>query len=170
MIAVETVVRNPKNLPLVYGYTVSGGRVIGKGEKVVWDLKGVRPGIYTIDVAIDYGRGFVDNPKSKTVTIIEPACDPPCLCPAVDVVGGGEVQAGENLEFTAVTAGGAQDEIIYKWTVSQGEIVEGQGKSKIIVKTTSETIGEVKATVEIGGSDFCSNCEPTAFETGTVVK
>lgn len=170
-IAVETIVRNPNSVQLTYAYTVSGGRIIGQGEKVVWDLKGVRPGNYTVDVAIDYGRGFVDKAKSETVAVREPICDPPCSCPTLAVSGGGSVKPGETVTFTAnVLPADIIEGITYNWTVSQGEIIEGQGTPTITVKTSSAMTGEITATVKIGGSEFCEDCMKTASESATIVK
>lgn len=52
-----------------YDYTVSGGRIIGYGEKVVWDLSGVKPGKYTITAAVDNGCGACGTTRTKEVII-----------------------------------------------------------------------------------------------------
>lgn len=170
LITIETIVRNPQSVSLVYGYTVSGGRIIGQGKKVVWDLKGVRPGVYTIEAAIDYGLGFVDKPKSANITVRDNSCHLPCFCPTLDVSGGGIIKAGETMAFEANVSGVETIDITYKWTVSKGEIIKGQGTPKITVKTSSGMNGEIKATVEIGGSDLCAECPRTASETGGIEK
>jgi hypothetical protein len=38
--------------PLTFQYKVSGGKVIGEGEEVKWDLTGVPPGVYTASVDV----------------------------------------------------------------------------------------------------------------------
>jgi len=169
LINVKTFVRNPKNKPLSYEYKVSGGKIIGQGDKVVWDLTGIRPGTFTITASIK-GKGRI-SAETKTLSVEVSNCDChcPCACPTLDVTGGGIVKAGETLNFTANVSGGDQTEINYNWTVSQGKIIEGQGTSEIKVKTTSEMKGTVTATVEISG-DFCANCMRTASETGAVEK
>lgn len=169
LVAVKTIVRNPKKAPLVYAYTVSGGRIVGQGEKVVWDLKGVRPGTYTITAAIDDGRGFSYETKNQTIPVRECDCPLICICPTLSVSGGGVIKAGETVEFTANVSGGTAADITYNWTISQGEIIEGQGTSKITVKTTKETTGTITATVEIGG-DLCAVCLRTASESATIIK
>ncbi|HLM61340.1 MAG TPA: hypothetical protein VK308_11080, partial [Pyrinomonadaceae bacterium] len=50
-IAISAV--KPENRQLKYEYTVSGGRVIGEGTKVIWDLTGAQPGTYQIRVDIE---------------------------------------------------------------------------------------------------------------------
>ncbi len=169
-VKVETTVRNPKNLPLTYEYTVSGGRVVGQGDKVFWDLKGTRPGTYTITVAIDYGRGSVNETKSETVTVKEcPICYLPCICPTLAVSGNDEIKAGETVTFKAKVEGGTATSINYQWTISQGEIIAGQGTAEITVKTTKEMIGSVEAAVEISALGLCENCQFTESKT-TIIK
>jgi hypothetical protein len=168
-IKVKTIVRNPKNFPLIYQYTVSGGQIIGQGEKVVWDLNNVRLGNYTITVGIGYDRGFFTETKSEKITVKEcPICIIlPCVCPTTfSVTGKEKVRASESLIFTANVSGGTATSITYNWTVSQGEIVDGQGTSQIKVKTTREMTGVIQATVEIGGIGLCETC--TRIESATV--
>ena len=76
MVLIKPSVSNPKKIPLTYQYKVSGGKIIGQGEEVLWNLKGVRPGTYTITAAIDDGRGFSYQTKSETVEVGECGCGP----------------------------------------------------------------------------------------------
>ncbi len=169
-IQVKITVHNPKNKRINYQYTVSAGRIIGQGEKVIWDLKNVSPGDYTITASFDSGKGFGSETKSEKVSVKECYdCDPPCVCPALSVSGGGSIKGGETVDFTANVSIGTAFDIKYKWTVSQGEIVLGQGTPNITVKTTSAMSGYVQATVEISG-DFCAECLRTASETGTIIQ
>ena len=68
-ISVVTTALDPENDVLTYNYKVSGGRIIGTGAKVVWDLAGLAPGIYTILAGVDDGAGIVGNTITKTVTV-----------------------------------------------------------------------------------------------------
>jgi hypothetical protein len=63
--------KNPREDPLTYNYTVSGGKIIGYGEKVVWDLSGVKPGTFQITAAVDDGCGFCGNTMTKKVVVKE---------------------------------------------------------------------------------------------------
>jgi hypothetical protein len=67
-ISVKTVAVDPDNDVLTYNYEVSGGKIIGQGANVVWDLTGVAPGTYTITAGVDDGMG-VQNPKTETVVV-----------------------------------------------------------------------------------------------------
>ncbi len=54
---------------LVFRYKVSGGKIIGTGAKVIWDLSGVKPGTYTITAGVDDGCGVCGKPMTKTVMV-----------------------------------------------------------------------------------------------------
>jgi hypothetical protein len=54
---------------LTYKYKISGGRIIGKGPSVVWDLSGMRIGKYSITVGVDDGCGVRGQTLTKIVEI-----------------------------------------------------------------------------------------------------
>lgn len=54
---------------LIYNYTVSGGKIIGTGDKVTWSLSGVKPGRYTITAGVDAGSGARGTTKTETVEV-----------------------------------------------------------------------------------------------------
>ncbi|MBP7415582.1 MAG: DUF6438 domain-containing protein [Pyrinomonadaceae bacterium] len=68
-IRVKTIAADPDNDPLVYIYSVSGGKIIGKGLDVIWDLSDVRVGTYSITAAVDDGCGPCGKTMTKTVVI-----------------------------------------------------------------------------------------------------
>lgn len=55
--SVETRAEDSDYDILTYIYKVSGGRIIGSGENVIWDLASVEPGTYSITAAADDGCG-----------------------------------------------------------------------------------------------------------------
>ena len=61
---------DPNNV-LSYVYKVSGGEIIGKGAKVMWDLSGVKAGIYTINAGVDDGIGVFGKGVTKEIKVIE---------------------------------------------------------------------------------------------------
>jgi hypothetical protein len=136
---------------------------------VIWDLEGFRPGNYTITASIKGKRKISAETKTLSVKVIECQCNCPCVCPTLDVTGDGNVKAGETVVFKANVSGGTVTDLTYNWTVSQGEIVSGQGTPQIKVKTTREMIGTITATVEIGGI-LCPDCLRTDSETATIIK
>jgi len=168
-VVAKATVTNPKNIPLSYNYTVSNGRIVGQGESVVWDLKGVRPGVYTITVAIEDSRGNKYETKSATITNRECGhCPMPCVCPFLNVTSK-NAKAGEIFTFKAIVQGGTATDMTYDWTVSKGEIIAGQGTAEIKVKTTPEMTGSITASVEIGGS-LCDNCRKVEAATAQIIE
>lgn len=167
---VTTTATDQENDVLTYNYTVSGGKVVGQGANVSWDLSGLRPGTYTITSAVDDGCGLCGKTQTQTVEIKECAgCEPICDCPSLSVDGPAGITApGQTMTFTANVSGGTQSNVTYNWSVSAGEIVSGQGTSSITVATTREMAnGNVTATVGLGG--LCAeNCDKSASETAGV--
>lgn len=68
-ISVTTSASDAENDQLVYIYEVSAGKIIGSGEKVIWDLSGVAPGKYAITANVDDGCGDCGESKTKEVEV-----------------------------------------------------------------------------------------------------
>jgi hypothetical protein len=68
-IRVKTTAVDPENDVLTYQYIVSGGKIIGTGAEVVWDLANSPVGTYTITAGVDDGCGICGKTVTKTVTI-----------------------------------------------------------------------------------------------------
>jgi len=76
LIDVTTEAIDPENDPIKYVYAVSGGRIIGNGPNVQWDLSGVQPGIYKITAGVDDGCGICGKTITKLVKVIECRVNP----------------------------------------------------------------------------------------------
>jgi hypothetical protein len=157
-VGVRTTAVDPENDVLTYNYTTSGGRIVGTGANVTWDLSGVRPGTYTITVGVDDGCGVCGQTQTKTIEVRECICDNICACPTLTVSGGDQVEPGQNLTFTANLTGGTAEDLNYNWTVSNGTISSGQGTPSITVDTTGLPDTSVTATVTITGPGLCEEC------------
>lgn len=155
---VTTTAVDPENDVLTYNYTVSGGRIVGQGANVSWDLTGAQPGTYTITAGVDDGCGVCGKTQTRTITVASCDCEVVCVCPTLDVTGpAGTSNPGETITFTANVSGGSGETITYNWTVSSGTIVEGQGTPVIRVATPSDAFGQtITAEVTIGG--VCEEC------------
>jgi hypothetical protein len=164
---VTTTAVDPENDVLTYNYTVSGGRIVGQGANVSWDLTGAQPGTYTITAGVDDGCGVCGKTQTRTITVTECRCEVVCVCPTLDVTGpAGTVNAGETITFTANVSGGGATNVTYDWSVTSGTIIEGQGTPVIRVATTADMAGQsTTATVRIGG--VCEECPKEASETAT---
>ncbi len=154
---------------LTYNYTVSGGRIVGSGANVTWDLSGARPGTYTITAAADNGCGICGATKTETITVRDCNCEIICSCPTLSVSGGGVVEPGTPMNFTANVSGGTSGDVTYDWTVTNGTISSGQGTPSITVDTSGLSDGtNITATVNIAGPGLCADCAKQAQETGSV--
>jgi len=168
-ISVATRASDPENDVLTYSYTVSGGRIIGQGANVQWDLSGAQPGTYTITTGVNDGCGICGKTNTQTITVAECDCKPACACPTLSVSGpSGITKPGDDMVFVANVTGG--DSLTYNWTVSAGTIKSGQGTSSITVDTTGLSGQSVTATVELGGDTNPPDCHcpRTASETSGV--
>jgi hypothetical protein len=169
-ISVTTTAVDPENDVLTYNYTVSGGRIVGTGANVTWDLTGAAPGTYTITAGVDDGCGLCGQTQTQTITVEPCACEVVCVCPTSSITGpAGITQPGDTMTFTANVSGGTQQgPITYNWSVSAGTIESGQGTPSIVVRTTREMAGQsVTATVDLGGLPTC-NCPAQLTETAGV--
>jgi hypothetical protein len=171
-ISVATKATDPENDVLTYNYTVSGGRIVGTGANVQWDLSTAQAGTYTITTGVDDGCGVCGRTDTKTITIQAcPDCYTPirCNCPTLSISGpSGITQPGSPMTFTANVSGG--EGVTYNWTVSGGTIESGQGTPSITVGTTAAMAGtNVTATLNITtGQDATCNCTTRAEETAGV--
>lgn len=152
---VITTASDPEGDTLVYSYTVSGGRIVGQGSNVTWDLNGVLPGTYTITAGADDGCGLCGKTETRTVTV---SCcllairDP--VCPEVQISGpiDGVLSPGANTFTANVT--GADFYPTYEWIVDGGEIASGQGSPHITANFEKKSLSSRKlVTLRIGGID-----------------
>ena len=159
---------DPENDVLTYNYTVSGGRIVGTGANVSWDLSGLCPGTYTIVAGVDDGCGLCGKTQTKTVNVVQCDCRVACACPTLSVSGpAGVTTIGDTMTFTANVSGGP--DVTYNWTVSAGTIESGQGTPSIVVRTSAANANSnIRAEVTIGGLDPNCNCPNTAAESGPV--
>ncbi|HEY2867655.1 MAG TPA: hypothetical protein VGJ02_11235 [Pyrinomonadaceae bacterium] len=170
-INVTTTAVDPENDVLTYQYTVSGGRIVGTGPTVSWDLSGVAPGSYTITAGVDDGCGICGKTMTQTATVANCNCKVACNCPSLTVTGpAGITPPGGSMTFVANVSGGSQDQVVtYNWTVSAGTISSGQGTPSITVTAPSDgSVSNITATVDLGGLDPSCNCPHEANETAGV--
>jgi hypothetical protein len=70
MVNVATNAEDAENDVLDYYYVVSGGRIVGSGSSVQWDLNGVAPGTYTITARVDDSCGVCGKTITQAVLVI----------------------------------------------------------------------------------------------------
>ena len=83
------------------------------------------------------------------------------LCPTIAVTCRDEAEVGTAVTFTAITqVGKPESKLTFRWTVSAGTIMEGQGTESIKVDTKNLAGKTVTATIEVDGFD--AGCNNTA--------
>lgn len=80
-VKVTTTAVDPEKDVVMYHYTVSGGRIVGQGANVFWDLTGIAPGAYTITAGVDDGCGICGQTQTRTITV--KSCD--CVVPVMPI-------------------------------------------------------------------------------------
>ncbi|PYT01011.1 MAG: hypothetical protein DMF63_04940 [Acidobacteria bacterium] len=166
---IATTAADPENDVLTYNYTVSGGRIVGSGANVAWDVSGLAPGTYTVTAGVDDGCGLCGKTQTQTITVAQCAdCVLDCNCGTLSVTGpAGVTDRGGSMVFTANMSGGSAQNITYNWSVDAGTIASGQGTPSITVTAPSDGASSVRATVNVGLDVDC-NCPKEASESAPV--
>jgi len=149
---------SPAGNPIRYKWISSGGRIVGDGPAVMWDLSGVKPGFYRASLEINTGSGdeACEAFSSTSVLVVCPAP----VCPNVLISCPDRVVANQPLTFTATATGGSGNITpVYRWTISGGTIIEGQGTTSIKVDTTGLGGQTIKATFSVDG--YPKDCSAT---------
>jgi len=158
-VSVKTTAKDPEGDVLTYNYTISGGRIVGTGANVAWDLNWVMPGTYTITAAVDDGCGLCGAKVTKSVVVSESSTsDPACACPDLSILISQSDRTGTPTYFASLR-GNAPKELTYNWTISEGTMVSGQGTGSIQIRAPQEHMARsATVTVEIGGLDPNCSC------------
>jgi hypothetical protein len=156
---------SPGGNPIRYKWSTSGGRLTGAdGPRPTWDLSGAQPGAYRAIVEIDSGTGQPnDNCTAfSSVTVLVRECPPP-TCPNITIYCPANVAPGQPITFTANVNGGAPGITpVFKWSVSGGTIISGQGTSSIQVDPKGLEGRPITATLDMGGYNLACTATCTA--------
>ena len=139
--------------PIVYRWTSPVGRIVSDGTAATWDLSGLKPGYYEAFVEIDTGNGDSGCQAFSSIgVLVECPPPPPPPCPNVSISCPDRVQPGQSVTFSSTLAGSLGDvNPAYRWTISNGRIIDGQGTSSIRVDTTGLEGQTLTATLSMGG-------------------
>jgi hypothetical protein len=166
IVKLDVKASDPDGDLLTYRYVVSGGRIIGKGPQVDWDLrKTLGPQKVTVDVS-DRRCG-----KSSSVVVVNvqlrTACDFPC--PIISVSCLSRVTEGEVGEFVASISGSERNrQLTYSWSVINGKVIGGRRRNKARIRATGSPGDEITATVSVRGLD--PSCSHQASCASTIEK
>jgi|GEM_PF-3517049 len=154
LIDISANATDPDGDTLLYTYSVTGGKIIGDGYKVQWDLSGVKAGKHTVTIQAEDGMGGVTT-QTKDIEVFECKCKPKCISLSVGIL------ETNNMTSDVVTFVAALSEpvpnAVYRWTISAGKIIKNEGTS--IVVDRKGTGGQlVTATLKLEGlPDDCPN-------------
>jgi hypothetical protein len=111
---------------------------------------------------------FEKSPEKTEFWLVPKGADLPylrircalCVCPTISVEGSEFIDEKTSVvTFTAYVSGGTAEVVKFKWEVSGGEIVKGQGTPGIEVIIKDPKVKEIIATIDLIGSvgmcDFC---------------
>jgi len=156
-----------------YSYNVGGGRIIGEGSNVTWDLSDARPGFYRAIVEVE------DSKKRRAISSVDVRvgvcedCVTSWHCPLVLVNCYDRVNAGTPITCK-VEIGPRSDPgpLTFEWSArdsSGNDLAERISRRGEYVSIRTEGLGgqSVTATVEIKGLD--PSC-PRILSGSTVVK
>ena len=153
---------SPSGNPIRYDWSTTGGRITGDGPNVYWDLTGLAPGVYRASIEIATGSVAGECRAFTSAAVVVKPC-PPVIeptCPSVEISCPTNIAVDQPVTFSARVAGGTPIIApIYNWTVSGGNIIEGQGTSLIKVDTQGLAGQTIKATLTMGGHTL--NCSAT---------
>ena len=110
---------------------------------------------------------FWIQPQNAEFPLATPNIAVDCFCPEINIDGTKTVNdKTKPLSFSANVTGVDLGNISYRWKVSDGEIIEGQGTPTIKVDLTKINAAEISVTVQIMGicGDFCENSFTTKIK------
>jgi hypothetical protein len=129
---------------LVYMYKVTGGKIIGEGANVTWDLSNAPAGQYSITVGVDDGCGVCGNTVTRHVVVFAAEARPPrklVVCPVARIKPNVfSVRSGEVVAFHAVFDRPEDAKRALVWSISAGEIFGGQNTDTLFVTAADKDI------------------------------
>ncbi|HQU84463.1 MAG TPA: hypothetical protein PKY59_15100 [Pyrinomonadaceae bacterium] len=151
-----------------YKYTVSAGQISGEGRNIWWNLKGVKPGSYSITVEVNQNGKILT--ATNSINVVRVDCCGYCECARVLInASATEIKKGETLRFQILIEDGTQnnDDLRFDWKITGGKILDGKGTNEIVVEADPNNKTELTATVEVNG--LCMNCPNTDSVTVKII-
>ena len=159
----EVKANDPDNDLLTYNYSVSGGKILGEGAQVRWDLRRASLGRQKVVVEVTDQRGGKTSGVSEIRVIAHGACDP-SFCPMLSVSCPTSVIEGEIATFSLAIPGN-EPNLVFLWSHSNGHRFPGQKGPTLKIKAVGSPGDIIKATVTVLGLDPSCNrqasCETT---------
>jgi hypothetical protein len=122
---------------LEYRYSVTAGRIIGKGPNVVWEFPDARPGEYVADVRVKDRHGTSASSSTRVTFQWCGACDPDLWAPKIQPTCPATVIEGKPA-LISIRLDGPHDRLgkpKFNWSLTAGRIIKGDGTRIIKVDT-----------------------------------
>ena len=89
------------NVPRDYIWTANDGTIEGSGPEVRWNLPGVKPGVYTVNLRVDEGRGATADCSADVRVEAKANPSPTIVCSAdrTSITAG---EPGKSLRWPAI--------------------------------------------------------------------
>ena len=145
---------SPHGNPITYKWTTNAGVISGDGPVVTWNLAGLKPGYHKASlVALSTGSEGSCEAFSSVSVLVNPCAVIQPVCPAIEITCPTTIAIDQPLTFSSRYSGGVPANVspVYKWTVSAGRIIEGQGTSTIKVDTTGLAGQTIRASLSMDG-------------------
>lgn len=154
----------------VYSYAITGGRIVGEGSQVIWDLSYCSPGVYTATVEVQDKKHRASASVAVTISNCGDCVDGDCHCPAIVVNCYDAVRAGTPITCKVKVAG-ARSQPMFEWSArtSKGEDLSDKIRrtGEYISIPTNDLAGRVVyVTVDLRGLD--QSCTSTASGSSVV--
>jgi hypothetical protein len=146
---------------LIFTYSVSGGRILGSGPVVKWDLTDLAPGTYDIAVRVGDSDG-VSNTQNNQVKVVEIDCGGDIECPYISLSVPERIGITNDFILTGNVSGGSTGTVGYLWSATGAEIIAGSGSATVRVRvpiTGSDT--EPVITLKLDVPPIFSTCPLT---------
>ncbi len=152
-VRLNATVRSAGGVPLHYIWIVNGGKVVGEGPSITWDLDGTMPGQYVARVEVNDERSGL-NSRAAAEVLRVPCTRSAAGCPNISIScpesAGGDTTTP--ITFTATIGGGSPGaSVTYDWAVSDGRIIGGQNTPSIAVDAAGLSGKSLTAYVNVGG-------------------
>ncbi|HJU92796.1 MAG TPA: hypothetical protein VJ656_07685 [Pyrinomonadaceae bacterium] len=145
---------SPGGYPIKYRWTTEAGVISGEGPVVTWNLAGLKPGYHkaSLDIQSVGAEGSCQAFSSISV-LVNPCPVVQPACPAIEISCPTTIAIDQPITFTSKYTGGVPANVspVYNWSVSAGNIIEGQGTNTIKVDTKGLGGETVRATLSMGG-------------------
>jgi len=155
---VEVVAGDERNLE--YRYSVTSGRIIGKGPRVVWEFHDARPGEYVADVRVKDRHGASASSSTRVTFEWSDSYDPGIWAPNIQPTCPATVIEGKPALISIRLDAGPHErlpKLKFNWSLTAGRIIKGYETRTIKIDTRGLGGKEISASVDVDGLDPAAN-------------